>query len=1419
MKKVIVLLMVMIMVAAVSAATIEGSSATPKILDNVMFQDFESPAGWNASDPPSGWTILDYGLADGTWDSYDWSKYSAWGGGTARVSGASANRYNNDWMITPAIDFGEASACSLFYRHYYDDYLTQSADSALVLLSNDNGDTWGDTIVVYSGADYGSDAVPDSEYFNISAFAAGFSQVKLAFQYVKRQAVLTGSWRIDNVRMFADGYVVFSEPFDTGWGPYGDIPPAGWTILDVQVSRLDDNDWHQANIADWGNVARVFWSPVEQQNELLISPSMDFSDHTNNLHLSLKQWYEDITDARDTAFILGSINGGSTWPETLATYFGADHGSLSNPAHDTLNILNWANDQTNVVIGFKYVGNNDGRWYIDSVNVDRIDMFSNDVRVNSISSPSETTIVGYSWPVSAVVKNVGIYSATFDVVYQIFDSIGAVVYSDTEAVSLLPSLTERTVDFAPWHAGEANNHDFRCFTRMFVDLDHSNDTLYSSTTTFPHVGHAGPVEGWSFDDNISGDGLPYNWVNIQSTGTQISFSDPDDGNSGMIEMGMDFDYFGQTYTRVAVSTNGWLSFEDSTGTDSSPSIIPDIDGPSAMIALLWSDLKLGIGHVYYRHDVPTNRFIVQYDSVEYVSLPGSYIGMEAIFNDNNNSISLQYRFFTGGLQTAVVIGVENQAQDAGLPYDDNGQIGQTPQAGLAITYTYLPPHDVKALAVIQPRDLICNGESYDIVASVLNVGANTESFEVTAYDDHGYSNTQAVIELGSLDTATVTFPGWDINSQCETYSVNVFCNLGEDSNRANDTTGITLESTPAANLNYIYDDGAMYLGYTLGDTTDVMASKFGCSYENSIISAVAYKFVNTDENPDDQNPDTALVSIFIDDDSDGLPDAQPIYSRQIIVAKSGWTVWNIGCDTNLVVDCKNIWAGMSVIDSASAGLGVDRTLDQAGAKWVREYGQWYLISGYYGDFMIRAFIQADTTTQPEISLGSRHIVGAAQPHGIDTVTTFIENVGIGCSLGYQVSVVQSAQRILSKPNNDLPIITRQDGRPDVIDMKRSRGIVNDPPRLMNSGGPDIFGYTWVDSDDPEGPDFTWIEISETGTPVTWTHGDSDDGYTDAIPMGMAFNFYGINYSSVVISTNGWVSFRPLPEDDGLAHSGNSQIPNTEFNTLLAPEWDNLTGGTSGHCYYYGDAVANAFIISWEGWSYAPGQTGAHNFEIIIDCLRGTIQYQYGPGTYESDITVGIQNSDGSDGLQVAYDQSYLHSSLAVLFEPPIFWLSTDLVNAVLPSGSGPFPFKIFMNSAGLPGGSYNGAIVITSTDIHEPVAVIDVQFEIEGVCSYVPGDVNGSGNATGLDVVYMVNFFHGGRAPHDECPPCRDLGTNMIYPPGDVNGTCSWTGLDVTYFVRYLKGIGPALRFCPQCPPGGRILSAPERIKAALESK
>jgi hypothetical protein len=80
-----------------------------------------------------------------------------------------------------------------------------------------------------------------------------------------------------------------------------------------------------------------------------------------------------------------------------------------------------------------------------------------------------------------------------------------------------------------------------------------------------------------------------------------------------------------------------------------------------------------------------------------------------------------------------------------------------------------------------------------------------------------------------------------------------------------------------------------------------------------------------------------------------------------------------------------------------------------------------------------------------------------------------------------------------------------------------------------SGGPDNFGYTFIDSnDDPLLQSYyPWIEIKGIGTPVTYsycTYGNCDDCYKIDVPLGFNFNYYGTNYNKANIMSNGWINF-------------------------------------------------------------------------------------------------------------------------------------------------------------------------------------------------------------------------------------------------------------------------------------------------------
>jgi hypothetical protein len=85
------------------------------------------------------------------------------------------------------------------------------------------------------------------------------------------------------------------------------------------------------------------------------------------------------------------------------------------------------------------------------------------------------------------------------------------------------------------------------------------------------------------------------------------------------------------------------------------------------------------------------------------------------------------------------------------------------------------------------------------------------------------------------------------------------------------------------------------------------------------------------------------------------------------------------------------------------------------------------------------------------------------------------------------------------------------------------------------------------------------------------------------------------------------------------------------------------------------------------------------------------------------------------------------------------------------------------------------------------------------LCSYIPGDINGSGETNGVDIVFAVRLFSNFDGPPPYACDCP-ANNYPFFPAGDVNGNCSFNGIDVTYMVAYFKG-GANLSYCPTCPP------------------
>uniref|UniRef100_A0A832I5Z7 Choice-of-anchor D domain-containing protein n=1 Tax=Eiseniibacteriota bacterium TaxID=2212470 RepID=A0A832I5Z7_UNCEI len=260
--------------------------------------------------------------------------------------------------------------------------------------------------------------------------------------------------------------------------------------------------------------------------------------------------------------------------------------------------------------------------------------------------------------------------------------------------------------------------------------------------------------------------------------------------------------------------------------------------------------------------------------------------------------------------------------------------------------------------------------------------------------------------------------------------------------------------------------------------------------------------------------------------------------------------------------------------------------------------------------------------------------------------------------------------------------------------------------ILGSGGPDAFGYTWRDSDDPGGPVFDWVDITGIGTPVAFTSGD--DNNVAGIPLGFDFPFYGNTFNTVNVCTNGWLSFTNTTTD-----LSNDPLPNSAApENLLAVFWDDLLPGTSPpRVYRYADGTR--FIVSYVGVPrFSSG--GPYTFQVIL-YPSGRIVYQYlsMQGTRLNEATIGLQNAARNDGLTIVHNANYVHDNLAIeIATIPDYLTVTPTTGTVPPGGS--LALQVQFNTAGLFGGHYDGAVRIQSNDPDEPVVSVPTSLTAVG---------------------------------------------------------------------------------------------------------
>jgi len=297
------------------------------------------------------------------------------------------------------------------------------------------------------------------------------------------------------------------------------------------------------------------------------------------------------------------------------------------------------------------------------------------------------------------------------------------------------------------------------------------------------------------------------------------------------------------------------------------------------------------------------------------------------------------------------------------------------------------------------------------------------------------------------------------------------------------------------------------------------------------------------------------------------------------------------------------------------------------------------------------------------------------------------------------------------------ILYRQDGVTQVTSGNITNGM---KLKAANNAGQTVT-YTIMTSAE--------VYPSEIVVPGINTNLSGDDNNTGAIDLGFGFSFYGNNYTSGYISTNGLVTF-----GSGSRVWTNTNIPGSDSpNNMIAAFWDDLIVQSGKKTILYktlGTEPNRKFVTQWTNmyFYYNPSlQMGT--FQAILYEGTNEIQVQYRElmgSNYSlgSSATVGIENSSGNKGVKYSYNFAQLASRKAIRFIPdgsgnyimnsnavydPIYLYDTELPGMpvlISPSNDGsginrPVAFDWE------PGGNTNSYRLLAATDSNFANLVLD----------------------------------------------------------------------------------------------------------------
>jgi len=289
----------------------------------------------------------------------------------------------------------------------------------------------------------------------------------------------------------------------------------------------------------------------------------------------------------------------------------------------------------------------------------------------------------------------------------------------------------------------------------------------------------------AYDRLDTGYAAEFDWIEIAPSlgGAGTLLSMPPTDASGFAAMPFPLRYYGQTFDSVTINENGWIAGGITNDRTFFNFPIPSAAGPAAMIAPFWDNLHAGDAEVCYFADTLHNRFVVEYNGVQYLPPSGQRITMQMqVYSADarptpNGDCEIVFLYRRLDAPNGGTVGIENPGESAGQQLLYNGEynartwrIGpysairfSTRLNGLTGTLTgQIVAHpDVADLS----QAMICVGgrivhpdAAGSFSAGELLTGAHRPRVYLT-----GYESASATLPIGADSTSHLEFHLWRLD--------------------------------------------------------------------------------------------------------------------------------------------------------------------------------------------------------------------------------------------------------------------------------------------------------------------------------------------------------------------------------------------------------------------------------------------------------------------------------------------------------------------------------------------------------------------------------------------------------------------------------------------------------------------------------